>query len=56
VAEQYLLLPDHAARLALVRAGVLGTPTSAQVSSTHRYHAVSIVRGMFGVGATTSTP
>jgi predicted dehydrogenase len=49
VAEQYLLLPAHAARLALVRAGVLGVVTSAQVSSTHLYHAVSIIRGMLGV-------
>ncbi|WP_308167605.1 Gfo/Idh/MocA family protein [Catellatospora tritici] len=50
VAEQYLLLPDHAARLAVLRTGVIGTPTSAQVSSTHGYHAVSILRGMLGVG------
>jgi predicted dehydrogenase len=49
VAEQYLLLPAHAARLALVRAGVVGVVTSAQVSSTHLYHAVSIIRGMLGV-------
>lgn len=50
VAEQYLLLPDHAARLAVVRSGAIGTPTSAQVSSTHLYHAVSIIRGMLGAG------
>ncbi len=50
MAEQYLLLAGHAARLALVRAGALGVPTSAQVSSTHLYHAVSIIRGMLGVG------
>lgn len=49
VAEQYLLLPHHAARLAAVHDGVLGTATSAQVSSTHLYHAVSIIRGMLGV-------
>lgn len=50
VAEQYLLLPDHAARLAVLRTGVIGEPTSAQVSSTHGYHAVSMLRGMLGVG------
>lgn len=50
VAEQYLLLPDHAARLAVLRAGAIGEPTSAQVSSTHGYHAVSMLRGMLGVG------
>jgi predicted dehydrogenase len=50
VAEQYLLLPDHAVRLTLVRRGVIGDPTSAQVSSTHLYHAVSMLRGFLGVG------
>ncbi|MFI6779630.1 Gfo/Idh/MocA family protein [Micromonospora sp. NPDC050276] len=50
VAEQYLLMPGHAARLALVRAGVLGEPTSVQLSSTHLYHAVSLIRGLLGVG------
>ncbi|RKE12758.1 putative dehydrogenase [Catellatospora citrea] len=50
VAEQYLLLPDHAARLAVLRSGVIGEPTSAQVSSTHGYHAVSMLRGMLDVG------
>jgi len=50
VAEQYLMLPDHAARLSAVRSGVIGEPTSAQVSSTHGYHAVSMLRGMLGIG------
>ena len=50
VAEQYLMLPGHAARLAAVRAGIIGTPTSVQVSSTHGYHAVSMMRGFLGVG------
>lgn len=49
VAEQYLLMPGHAARLALVRDGVIGEPTSVQVSSTHLYHAVSMIRGLLGV-------
>jgi len=49
VAEQYLLMPGHAARATLVRAGVIGEPTSVQVSSTHQYHAVSLVRGLLGV-------
>ncbi len=51
VAEQYLLLPGHAARHAVVRQGSIGTPTSVQVSSTHGYHAVSMIRGLLGVGA-----
>lgn len=50
VAEQYLLMPGHAARLALVRDGVIGDVGSVQVSSTHQYHAVSLIRGLLGVG------
>ena len=50
VAEQYLLMPGHAARLAVVREGLIGEPTSVQVSSTHLYHAVSLIRGLLGVG------
>jgi predicted dehydrogenase len=50
VAEQYLLMPQHAARLAAVRAGLIGDVTSVQVSSTHLYHAVSMIRGFLGVG------
>ncbi len=50
VAEQYLLMPQHAARLAVVRQGVIGEVTSVQVSSTHLYHAVSMIRGFLGVG------
>jgi predicted dehydrogenase len=49
VAEQYLLMPGHAARLAAVRSGIIGDPTSVQVCSTHLYHAVSLVRGLLGV-------
>jgi predicted dehydrogenase len=50
VAEQYLLMPAHAARLAVVRDGAIGDPTSVQVSSTHLYHAVSMIRGLLGAG------
>jgi predicted dehydrogenase len=46
VAEQYLLMPSHAARAALVASGALGTPTQVQVSSTQQYHAVSLIRGL----------
>jgi predicted dehydrogenase len=49
VAEQYLLLPGHAARLAAIEAGLIGTPTSVQVSSTHNYHAVAMMRGYLNV-------
>ncbi|MEV1295067.1 Gfo/Idh/MocA family oxidoreductase [Pseudonocardia sp. NPDC049635] len=50
VAEQYMLMPMHAARLAAVRSGLLGTVSSVQVSSTHQYHAVSMIRGFLGAG------
>lgn len=50
VAEQYLRMPQHAARLAVVREGVIGTVTSVQVSSTHLYHAVSMIRGFLQAG------
>ncbi|HEX3782085.1 MAG TPA: Gfo/Idh/MocA family oxidoreductase [Pseudonocardiaceae bacterium] len=50
VAEQYSRLPAHAARLALVRSGVIGEPTRVDVSSTHQYHAVSLIRTLLGVG------
>jgi predicted dehydrogenase len=48
VAEQYALMPGHAARLALVREAVIGEATSVQVSSTHLYHAVSLIRLFLG--------
>lgn len=50
VAEQYLFMPAHAARLALTRQGVIGQVTSVQVSSTHLYHAVSMIRGFLDAG------
>jgi predicted dehydrogenase len=50
VAEQYLLMPSHAARAALVAGGAIGTPTQVQVSSTQEYHAVSLIRGLLGAG------
>lgn len=50
VAEQYLMMPAHAARAAVVAAGTIGTPTSVQVSSTQQYHAVSLIRGLLGAG------
>jgi predicted dehydrogenase len=50
VGEQYHLYPGHAAREELVRQGLLGRPTSVQVSSTHGYHAVSLMRRFLGTG------
>lgn len=55
VAEQYPRYPGHMARLRLVRDGVIGEPTSVQVSSTHGYHAVALVRAFLGVGFVPAT-
>lgn len=55
VAEQYLLMPGHAARLVVVRDGVIGDPTSVQVSSTHWYHATSMIRFLLDVGMAPAT-
>ncbi|TQM13317.1 Gfo/Idh/MocA family protein [Pseudonocardia kunmingensis] len=50
VAEQYLMMPAHAARWAVLRSGAIGRVTSVQVSSTHLYHAVSMIRLMLDAG------
>jgi len=50
VAEQYALLPSHASRLAVARSGAIGQVTSVQVSSTHMYHAVALMRAYLGAG------
>ena len=50
VAEQYLMMPSHAARAAMVATGAIGTPTQVQVSSTQQYHAVALIRGLLGAG------
>jgi predicted dehydrogenase len=50
VAEQYSLMPLHAARLAAVQRGVIGTATSVQISSTHQYHAMALIRSFLGLG------
>lgn len=50
VAEQYLFQPHHAARLALLAEGRIGTPRYAQISVAHGYHALALVRSMLRVG------
>jgi predicted dehydrogenase len=50
VAEQYLSLPGHSARLAITESGVIGDVSSLELSSTHGYHAVSIMRGFLQSG------
>jgi len=50
VAEQYMLMPGHAARKSVIDLGVIGAPTAVQVASTHLYHATSLMRSMLGAG------
>jgi predicted dehydrogenase len=50
VAEQYLFEPLHAARLAVVRSGRLGTVYEADVSIAHGYHGISLLRNFLQVG------
>lgn len=50
VAEQYPMMPSHAARAAVVTAGMIGTPTQVQVSSTQQYHAVALIRHLLAAG------
>lgn len=50
VAEHSPFMPAHQARRALVADGVIGEPTSVQVSSTHLYHAVGLARRLLGAG------
>lgn len=49
VAEQYHLQPLHAARLAFIRSGKLGTVTQSQVSIAHSYHGMSLLRRSLGI-------
>jgi hypothetical protein len=50
VAEQYPMMPSHAARAAVVASGAIGTPTQVQVSSTQQYHAVALIRRLLVAG------
>lgn len=49
VAEHSVFMPAHAAREAVVDSGLIGEPTSVQVSSTHLYHAMGLVRRLLRV-------
>lgn len=44
LAEQYPLYPMHAARLAIMKRGLLGDVTSCWVSMAHDYHAIALLR------------
>ena len=50
VAEQYIFQPLHAARLALIESGKLGTIHEADVAIAHGYHGVSLLRHFLQTG------
>ncbi|MFA6508763.1 MAG: Gfo/Idh/MocA family oxidoreductase [Treponemataceae bacterium] len=50
IAEQYYLQPQHAARLSFAGSGKLGEIHQTQVSFSHGYHAMSLIRKTLGVG------
>ncbi|MEM6281535.1 MAG: Gfo/Idh/MocA family oxidoreductase [Chloroflexota bacterium] len=49
VAEQFHLQPHHAARLAFIETGKIGTVSQAQYSVGHGYHGISLIRRTLGV-------
>jgi predicted dehydrogenase len=51
VAEQYRYQPLHAARLALVASGRLGTISQVQLSVAHGYHGIDLLRRFLGIDA-----
>ncbi|WP_218221880.1 Gfo/Idh/MocA family protein [Nesterenkonia sp. Act20] len=55
VAEQYMLMPGHAARLAIVGSGTIGRVNSVEVASTHMYHATALMRAYLGIGMEEAT-
>jgi len=50
VAEQYHLVPLHAARIAIVHLGKLGEISQVQISECHGYHGISLMRKLLGIG------
>jgi predicted dehydrogenase len=50
VAEQYIFQPMHVARLAVCASGMLGTVSQAQISFSHGYHNISLIRHYLGIG------
>ena len=49
VSEQYWYQPLHAARLNLLKTGIIGSVTQAQISVGHGYHGTSLIRKYLGI-------
>jgi len=50
IAEQYPFHPMHMARLAWIASGKLGNVQHTQISFSHAYHAVALIRKYLGIG------
>ena len=50
VAEQYSMMPIHHAGLRLIESGIIGQPVLANISFSHGYHGVSLIRRYLGLG------
>ncbi|MCR8631382.1 Gfo/Idh/MocA family protein [Paenibacillus radicis (ex Xue et al. 2023)] len=50
VAEQYHFQPVHAAQLAIIDSGMIGSVTQATVSVSQAYHGMNMIRKLLGVG------
>jgi len=50
VAEQYMFQPLHAARLAVIKSGLVGEPSFTHVSVCHGYHGTSLIRHFLNIG------
>jgi len=48
MAEQYFLYPSHAARINVLKMGILGDVTSCALSAMHDYHGISMLRAYLG--------
>ena len=55
VAEQYQYQPLHAARIAMVHSGILGSVSQVQISVCHWYHAMSLMRKLLGISYENAT-
>ena len=50
IAEQYHLQPMNQARLSLIQSKILGDISYTQISISHGYHGISLIRKILGIG------
>jgi predicted dehydrogenase len=49
IAEQYHLQPMHTSRLSIVNSGILGDISEVEVSISHGYHGISLIRKLLNI-------